>query len=84
MHLQILKSATTIVNAPNMSLSIGILFQILFVFRITSSIMLTDGLDDYSSIADDDIISLLASKFPEPECKYHVRSCNRNGSELKR
>ncbi|VDK77476.1 unnamed protein product [Litomosoides sigmodontis] len=46
--------------------------------------MLMDEMNDYSSIADDDIINLPASKFPEPECKYRIRSCNRNGSELKR
>lgn len=65
-----------------MLISSPALLQILLLSCI-ASIVLVNGLDDYS-IADDDVINLPISRFPEPDCKYHVRFYNRNGSELKR
>lgn len=65
-----------------MVISILIPFQIV-LFSCIASIVLVNGLNDYN-IADDDIINLPVSKFPEPDCKYRVRSHNRNGAELKR
>ncbi|KAL3994216.1 Zona pellucida-like domain family protein [Acanthocheilonema viteae] len=69
-----------------MFISIRIPFQILLLSCITF-IVLVNGLDDYSiadNDNDDNVINLPVSKFPEPDCKYHVRFYNRNGSELKR
>lgn len=85
MHLQLLRlsaTAETTRNASNTFISIRFLFRILLLSHIIS-IVLVNGLDDYN-IADDDVINLPVSKFPEPDCKYRVRLYDRNGSELKR
>uniref|UniRef100_A0A1I8EJU3 ZP domain-containing protein n=1 Tax=Wuchereria bancrofti TaxID=6293 RepID=A0A1I8EJU3_WUCBA len=84
MNVQLLRLPTiTTINTSNTAISIPIPFQILLFSCIASSIVLVNGLNDYN-IADDDIINLPVSKFPEPDCKYRVRSHNRNGAELKR
>ncbi|VDK61831.1 unnamed protein product [Onchocerca ochengi] len=46
------------------------------------SIALAIDLDDYE-VADDNVINLPVSRFPDPDCKYHIRFYNRNGSQLK-
>ncbi|OZC11900.1 hypothetical protein X798_01081 [Onchocerca flexuosa] len=81
MHLEVVKSLATIIHVSNTFLPIRILFQILLFF-CTISIVLAVDFDDYE-IADYNITNLPVSKFPDPDCKYHIRFYNRNGSQLK-
>uniref|UniRef100_A0A1I7VLT6 ZP domain-containing protein n=1 Tax=Loa loa TaxID=7209 RepID=A0A1I7VLT6_LOALO len=82
MCLELFRSSATTIKALNTVISIRISSQML-LFSCITSVMPVSRLDDYN-IADDNVINLSVSEFPEPNCKYHIRLYNRNGSELTR
>ncbi|VDN39076.1 unnamed protein product, partial [Gongylonema pulchrum] len=57
--------------------------RLLLLLSGTATLGLVSSYENYD-ILDGDVINLPIGKFPEPECKYHVRYRDRNGSELKR